>query len=51
MIYGSVTRQKQMASVFGEEVDSQVALLGQIESKVDRNVRALRSLPLQPATH
>jgi len=41
VIYGSVTRQKQMANVFGEEVDAQVQLLGQIEGKVDRNVLSL----------
>lgn len=38
VIYASVNRQKSMAGAFGEEVDSQIQLLGNIEEKVDRNV-------------
>jgi hypothetical protein len=38
VIYSSVNRQKNIANVFSEEVDSQNQLLGSIEGKVDRNV-------------
>lgn len=42
-LYESVVRQKKIASEIGEEADSQVALLGTLEEKVDQQGARIRN--------